>query len=160
MARVFLGLGSNLGDSASTLRAAFGKLSELLEGARLSRLWRSRALYFTQQPDFINAAVVGECSLSPRGLLEAVNGIEAAFGRDRSKELAKGPRSLDIDILLYGSLLVSEANLVIPHPGLGQRLFALLPVLDLEPGLLDPRSGEAFSRFAEALPLQGIYLLE
>ncbi|MGA2545026.1 MAG: 2-amino-4-hydroxy-6-hydroxymethyldihydropteridine diphosphokinase [Rectinemataceae bacterium] len=160
MARVFLGLGANLGDRAGTIRAAYSELSKLLEAARLSRLWRSRPLYVEVQPDFINAAVVGDTDLSPRALLAAVNAIEADFGRDRLRERPKGPRNLDIDILLYGSLILAEPDLIIPHAGLNERQFALQPILDLDDGLMDPVSGLAFSKIAEALPPQGIYLLE
>jgi 2-amino-4-hydroxy-6-hydroxymethyldihydropteridine diphosphokinase len=160
MPRVFLGLGANLGDPASTLRAAFVELSHLLEGARLSSLWRSRALYYEEQPDFVNAVVVGETSLAPYELLAAINGIEARFGRDRAREIPKGPRSLDIDILLFGELVLEQRDLTIPHPRLGERLFALLPLLELEAGLRDPANGRPFSAIAESLPPQGIYLLE
>jgi 2-amino-4-hydroxy-6-hydroxymethyldihydropteridine diphosphokinase len=159
MARVFLGLGANLGDCAGTIRAAFSELSQLLEGARLSRLWRSRPLYVELQPDFINAAVMGDTELSPRALLATVNAIEAVFGRDRIHECPKGPRTLDIDILLYGSIILAEPGLIIPHAGLNERQFALQPILDLDDGLLDPVSGLAFSQIAKALPPQGIYLL-
>ena len=160
MPRVYLGLGSNVGDGASTIRAAFAELSNLLEGARLSRLYRSRARYVEDQPDFTNAAVMGETELSPRALLSAVNAIEANFGRDRSQETKKGPRRLDIDILLYGSLILNERDLVIPHPGLRERQFALLPLLDLDAGLYDPLSGEPYSTIERGLPPQGIYLME
>jgi 2-amino-4-hydroxy-6-hydroxymethyldihydropteridine diphosphokinase len=160
MPRVYLGLGSNLGDGAATIRAAFAELSGLLGGARLSRLYRSRARYVEDQPDFINAAVLGETELSPRALLSAVNAIEAAFGRDRSREIIKGPRRLDIDILLYGSLILREKDLVIPHTGLKERQFALLPLLDLDAGLVDPLSGEPYSEIERGLSPQGIYLLE
>lgn len=159
MARVYLGLGSNVGEGERTLRAAFAELARILEGARLSRMWLSRALYVTDQPDFINAAAAGETALSPRELLAAVNAIEAAFGRDRRLERPKGPRSLDIDILLYGDVVLDEPGLVIPHAGLKERQFALLPLLDLEPGLLDPVSGASFSKIAETLSPQGIYLM-
>jgi 2-amino-4-hydroxy-6-hydroxymethyldihydropteridine diphosphokinase len=160
MARVFLGLGSNVGDSAATIRAAFAELSRILRTARLSRLWRSRALYVEDQPDFVNAATVGETELPPRELLVAVNEIESMFGRDRSRERVKGPRPLDIDILLYGDLIIREKDLIVPHSGLRERRFALEPLLDLDAGLLDPESGEAYSKVLESLPPQGIYLLE
>ncbi len=159
MARVFLGLGSNIGDGAGIVRGAFSELSSILDGACLSRLWRSRALYVEDQPDFVNAAVMGESALSPRALLAAVNAIEARFGRDRGRERLKGPRTLDIDILLFGTRAISEPDLIIPHPGLKERRFALLPLLDLDGGLLDPTSGVPYSSIAEALPPQGIYLM-
>jgi 2-amino-4-hydroxy-6-hydroxymethyldihydropteridine diphosphokinase len=160
MALACLGLGSNLGDGAATLRSAFERLADgVLEGARLSRLYRSRALYVEDQPDFVNAAAVGETSLPPRALLAAVNRIEAEFGRDRSRERPKGPRSLDIDILLYGALVLDESGLSIPHPGLTERRFALAPLLELEGGLRDPRSGVPYADILSSLPEQGIYLL-
>jgi 2-amino-4-hydroxy-6-hydroxymethyldihydropteridine diphosphokinase len=160
MARVFLGLGSNIGDGAGNIRGAFIEIARILEGARLSRLWRSRAMYFRDQPDFVNAAAVGETALSPAALLAAVQALEADFGRDRSREVPKGPRRLDIDILLYDDLVLREADLTIPHPGLKERRFALMPLMDLDGALRDPLSGEAFAKILEALPPQGIYLLE
>ena len=160
MAKVYLGLGSNVGDCAGTIHAAFGELSIFLNNARLSRLWCSRPLYLEDQPDFINAVAGGDCELSPRLLLVAINKIEKIFGRNRSRERKKGPRSLDIDILLYGSLIVTEPELIIPHAGLKERQFALLPLLELDPGLRDPMSGESYKAINEMLPRQGIYLLE
>jgi 2-amino-4-hydroxy-6-hydroxymethyldihydropteridine diphosphokinase len=159
VARVYLGLGSNVGDSAATLRRAFAELERFLAGARLSRLWRTKAMYVEDQADFINAAACGETELSPRELLAAVNGVEARFGRNRDRERFKGPRSLDIDILLYGELVLREAELVIPHAALRERRFALEPLLDLDPGLRDPESGESYAALLDSLPPQGIYLL-
>lgn len=159
MARVFLGLGSNVGDSIAIIRAAFASLECFLGGARLSRLWRTKAMYVTDQADFINAAAMGETALSPRELLSAVNSVEAGFGRDRSLERYKGPRSLDIDILLYDELVYRESDLVIPHALLRERRFALEPLLDLDPGLRDPSSGESYAKVLASLPPQGIYLL-
>jgi 2-amino-4-hydroxy-6-hydroxymethyldihydropteridine diphosphokinase len=160
MTRVFLGLGSNVGDGREIIRRAFRKLSEILSEARLSRLWGSRPLYVENQPDFVNAVAVGETELSPLELLSAVNEIEAEFGRDRTLEIPKGPRSLDIDILLYGTSIFKEFNLIIPHAGLKERRFALVPLLELDRDLLDPDSGESYSEILGRLPPQGIYLLE
>ena len=160
MAKVYLGLGSNIGNCERTIRAAFAELSTFLMDARLSRLWCSQALYIEDQPDFINAVAGGDCELSPRLLLTTINAIEQIFGRDRHSERKKGPRSLDIDILLYGSLILTEPDLIIPHTGLKERQFALLPLLDLDSGLRDPVSGEFYKAICEELPRQGIYLLE
>jgi len=160
MALACLGLGSNLGDGAATLRAAFGRLADgVLRAGRLSRLYRTRPLYVEDQPDFINAAAVGETALAPRELLAAVHRVEAEFGRDRARERPKGPRSLDIDILLYDSLVLDEPDLVLPHPGLADQRFALAPLVELEPGLRDPRSGASYADILASLPEQGIYLL-
>jgi 2-amino-4-hydroxy-6-hydroxymethyldihydropteridine diphosphokinase len=160
MARVFLGLGSNVGDGAATIRSAFAELAEILGKPRLSRLWRSRAMYVEDQGDFINAAALGETDLSPRELLASVNAIEERFGRDRGRERPKGPRTLDIDILLFGSLILHESDLILPHAGLKERRFALQPLIDLDPKLLDPETGESYSKILDSLPPQGIYLLE
>jgi 2-amino-4-hydroxy-6-hydroxymethyldihydropteridine diphosphokinase len=159
VARVFLGLGSNVGDSAATIRAAFAELASLLADARLSRMWRTKAMYVTDQADFINAAAMGETALSPRELLAAVNSIEAGLGRDRGRERFKGPRTMDIDILLYGDLVLRESELCIPHALLRERRFALEPLLDLDPSLRDPSNGESYAKVLASLPPQGIYLL-
>jgi 2-amino-4-hydroxy-6-hydroxymethyldihydropteridine diphosphokinase len=117
-------------------------------------------MYVEDQPDFVNAAMVGETDLSPHLLLAAINGVEARLGRDRSRERSKGPRTLDIDILLYGDLILRESDLILPHARLKERRFALQPLLELDSRLVDPESGETFSRILESLPPQGIYLLE
>lgn len=159
MALVFLGLGSNRGDSASILRSAYADLSRILQEARISSLYVSKARYVTDQPDFVNAVVSGLTDLGPRDLLGAIHAIEARHGRDRGREVFKGPRSLDIDILLHGTSILDEADLSIPHIGLGERKFALLPLVELAPDLGDPRSGLAYAEILAALPAQGIYLL-
>ncbi len=160
MPLVYLGLGSNVGDAEGNLRGAFRELSGILSSARISRLWRSAPRYVEEQPDFVNAAVSGETGLSPRELLAEVNRIEAAFGRDRSREIRKGPRPLDIDILLYGDLILAEPELLIPHPGIRERKFVLLPLLDLDPGLRDPVGGGPYSSILASLAPQGIYLMD
>ncbi len=160
MPLVYLGLGGNRGDAAATLRAAFAELSLLLKEARLSSLWISRARYYEAQPDFVNAVCGGETTLSPTELLGELHRIEARFGRNRVEEIRKGPRSLDLDILLYGNRLVVQENLVIPHVGLKERKFALLPLLELDPGIIDPASGRPFMEYLAALPPQGIYQLD
>ncbi|MGO8692529.1 MAG: 2-amino-4-hydroxy-6-hydroxymethyldihydropteridine diphosphokinase [Rectinemataceae bacterium] len=156
---VHLGLGSNLGDSPATIRSAFLCLQDLLKEARLSRLWRSRPRYVEDQPDFVNAVACGRTDRSPRELLHAINDIETVFGRDRSAELSKGPRPLDIDILLYDERLIAEPDLIVPHPGLAERKFVLLPLLELSPDLRHPASGESVVSMLRALPPQGIYLM-
>jgi 2-amino-4-hydroxy-6-hydroxymethyldihydropteridine diphosphokinase len=116
-------------------------------------------MYIEDQPDFVNAAAAGDTELPPRELLAQIQAIEAAFGRDRGRERPKGERSLDIDILLYGSSVIDEPDLKVPHAALKERLFALLPLLDLDPVLRDPLGGEEYSDIARKLPDQGIYLL-
>jgi 2-amino-4-hydroxy-6-hydroxymethyldihydropteridine diphosphokinase len=160
MTTVYLGFGSNLGESAAIIEAAYAELAHILSKPRISRFWLTHALYMEDQPDFINAVASGETEMSPRELLIEANRIEAHFGRDRGRESRKGPRPLDIDILLYGNCLVVERDLVIPHPGLREHKFALLPLLELAPDLKDPLSGIRLATVAASLPPQGIYLLE
>ena len=160
MENVWLGIGSNLGDSAALIQEAALRLSAFVEGLRLSGLWRSKARYVEDQPDFLNAVASGSTSLSPRELLAAVNGIEAALGRDRSAVVVKGARTMDIDILLYGAAIVAEPDLIIPHPGMRERKFVLLPLVGLDPDLADPVSGRLFRDFLAELPPQGIYPAE
>jgi 2-amino-4-hydroxy-6-hydroxymethyldihydropteridine diphosphokinase len=160
MVDIYLALGSNIGDSSAILRSAFAALNDCLVAARISRFWLSCARYIAGQPDYVNAAIHGRTRLSPRELLNKVNSIESAHGRDRSVETFKGPRLLDIDILLYGESLVAEPDLVIPHPGLRERKFALLPLLELDPSLREPHSGDRYADILASLPPQGIYLLE
>jgi 2-amino-4-hydroxy-6-hydroxymethyldihydropteridine diphosphokinase len=94
----------------------------------------------------------------PRDLLEHIHRIETQFGRDRQKERRWGERPLDIDILLFGSLVLSEPpDLEIPHPRLTERRFALVPLLELFPHAADPRTGKPYRVFMEVLPPQGIY---
>lgn len=160
MATVYLGLGANVGDAKNTLELAFRELGLFFASPRLSRLWRSKARYVEDQPDFINAVAMGECALSPRELLAEVNRIEAAFGRDRDQEVRKGPRKLDIDILLYGETVIAEADLIIPHAAIRERKFVLVPLLELKSDLRDPVTGASFESILAALPPQGIYLLD
>jgi 2-amino-4-hydroxy-6-hydroxymethyldihydropteridine diphosphokinase len=160
MALAYMGLGANLGDGVAAILGAFGALGCFLGSPRLSRLWRSKARYVEEQPDFVNAVAAGECPLSARELLAEIQRIEASFGRDRSAELRKGPRPLDIDILLYGDAIVAEPDLLVPHAGMRERKFVLLPLLDLAPAARDPVSGESFASILASLPPQGIYLMD
>ena len=157
MEKVWLGLGSNKGDSSSILDSAIQELGGFLYELRRSGLWRSRARYYNDQQDFLNLAVSGFTNLTPRELLIQIHRIEANHGRDRSKEIKKGPRTLDIDILIYDQKIFAEPDLIIPHPGLAERKFALLPLLELDYGLIHPGLGISLRELAACLPPQGIY---
>ncbi len=139
----YVGLGGNVGESETTLRAALRRLDTLpdtrLVGA--SRLYRTPAWGRRDQPDFINAAAALETRLSPRALLETLLAVEQEFGRRRSCDDRWGPRTLDLDILLYGDRRIDEPGLHVPHPFLHERAFALAPLLDLSPDLEIPGRG-------------------
>jgi len=143
MARAFVGVGANLGDAAAQVRAAIGALAAL-PGTRLvaaSSLYRTAPLGYADQPDFINAAVLLETALAPRALLEALQAVEARAGRARSFKDA--PRVLDLDLLLYGGEVLQEPDVVVPHPRLHSRAFALAPVVEIDPDAVIPGRGPA-----------------
>jgi len=143
MTRAFVGVGANLGDAAAQVRAAIGALAAL-PGTRLvaaSSLYRTAPLGYADQPDFVNAAVLLETALAPRALLEALQAVEARAGRARSFKDA--PRVLDLDLLLYGGEALQEPDLVVPHPRLHSRAFALAPVVEIDPDAVIPGRGPA-----------------
>ncbi len=149
--RAFVGLGSNLGDSAGLLRAA-GEALSALPGARsfvLSPLYRTPAWGMRDQPDFVNAVAGFDTAMAPRELLDALLAIEQQFGRTRAVDASDrwGPRRLDLDLLLYGAQTVALQGLDVPHPHLHARAFALVPLLDIAPDVVIPGVGSA----AEAL---------
>jgi 2-amino-4-hydroxy-6-hydroxymethyldihydropteridine diphosphokinase len=157
--KVYLGIGSNLGDRELHLKTALERLCEVLADLHCSRFWQSKARYESDQPDFFNAVVTGFTILSPRDLLHSINSIEADLGRIRDPDRPKGPRTIDIDILLYDQKIIAEKDLVIPHPLMRERKFVLLPLLELDDTCIDPVTGKFFRQFLTALPPQGLYPL-
>lgn len=140
-----IGLGGNLGEVAETLRAAFVAL-DALPGTRLlqaSRLYRTPAWGKVEQPDFLNAVALLETSLAATVLLDTLLGIERDFGRDREQGERWGPRTLDLDLLLYGDAVIDEPGLTVPHPYLHVRAFALLPLVEIAPEIGIPGRGRA-----------------
>ncbi len=156
-ARVYLGIGSNIGDRERTISEAIERLGEYLDGITMSRIYATLPQYVTDQPDFLNCAVSGDTTYEPRDLLEIIHSIERAAGRDRKKSGRMGPRPIDIDILLYDDRVVREDDLHIPHEKMHERKFVLLPLLELDPQLIDPRDGACFMSRFTSLEKQGIY---
>jgi 2-amino-4-hydroxy-6-hydroxymethyldihydropteridine diphosphokinase len=162
--RVFLGLGSNLGDSRLIILDAVKALEEVLTDIRRASLYETKPLYVTDQVSFINTAVEGFYKPvqgsspvdSVRNLLSHIHEIEARFGRDRSRERRWGERLLDIDILLFGDFIINETDVTIPHPRLRERRFALEPLLELFPDAAEPGTGFFYMDFCAALPDQGV----
>ena len=159
---VVLGLGSNTGLSLSILQDAVSALSVFLSRAAVSSVYITAPQDYEAQPDFYNAAIAGRFAYSPEELLFIANSIEADFGRDRSAEIPKGPRPLDIDILLFGNRIVAmeKPNLYIPHRALKQRQFALIPLVEILPYAADPVTGVLYSDILAELPPQGVRKLE
>ena len=143
MTRAFVGLGSNLGDRESTLRAAVGRLRSMRETEvrRISTFRNTEPVGFVDQPRFLNGAVELQTTLSARMLLGALLELERSFGRDRTTARPQGPRTLDLDLLLYGDETISEQGLEVPHPRLHERKFVLEPLAELDPDLEVPGRG-------------------
>jgi 2-amino-4-hydroxy-6-hydroxymethyldihydropteridine diphosphokinase len=134
--RVYLSLGSNLGDREQNIRAAVARLDSVGTVLAVSSLYETEPVEFTAQPWFLNCVVDLETKQPPQELLRSLLSIEHAMGRQRTS--TKGPRTIDLDILLYADRLVREPGLEIPHPALAQRRFVLVPLTELAPDLVHP----------------------
>lgn len=145
MQRAAIGLGGNLGDVAASLRSALRSLSTL-DGTRLqavSRFYRTPPWGNTAQPAFVNACAVLETRLSPTRLMSELLAIEAAHGRTRAEDDTDrwGPRTLDLDLLLYDDRVLQSAGLRLPHPHLHERAFVLVPLAEIAPDWVIPGRG-------------------
>jgi 2-amino-4-hydroxy-6-hydroxymethyldihydropteridine diphosphokinase len=155
MPTAYIGLGANLPSPAGPPRVTVARALERL--AQLGRLTARSSLYSTapvglaEQPQFLNAVAALETSLTPRALLDRLLAIEREFGRDRSAGVVNGPRTLDLDILLYGDQTVSEPGLEIPHPRLKERAFALVPLGEIAPEAAAPPEGFTVSEWLRRL---------
>jgi 2-amino-4-hydroxy-6-hydroxymethyldihydropteridine diphosphokinase len=140
MVRAFVGLGSNLGDREGTLRAAVGRLRGLpaTHVLHVSKLRNTEPVGYVDQPRFLNGVVELETDLPARELLDLLLELERAFGRDRSAAPPSGPRTLDLDLLLYGADEIAEPGLEVPHPRLHERRFVLQPLAELDAALEVP----------------------
>ena len=147
--RAFVGLGSNLGEREATLWKALEGLgaTEGIEVLAVSSFRETDPVGVVDQPRFVNAAAALETSLSPRELLERLLDVERSLGRDRAVEERWGPRTLDLDLLLYGGEAIDEPGLEVPHPRLVERAFVLEPLLELDPDL----------RLPDGRPLRDLY---
>jgi 2-amino-4-hydroxy-6-hydroxymethyldihydropteridine diphosphokinase len=139
--RAFVGIGSNLGEREELVRQALEELAKLPDTTlvRASSLYDTEPVGEIEQPRFLNAAVMLDTELTARQLLWNLQRIEARLGRVRSQRW--GPRTMDLDLLLYGDLVIEEPELHLPHPELARRAFVLVPLVELDPGLRHPVSG-------------------
>jgi 2-amino-4-hydroxy-6-hydroxymethyldihydropteridine diphosphokinase len=148
--RAYVGLGSNLGDREATIRAAVDEL-DAVDGVAVvavSSLVDTEPVGYTEQPRFLNGVAALDTTLPARSLLEALLAVEARFGRDRAAVPAGGPRTLDLDLLLYGEAEIDEPGLRVPHPRLHERVFALEPLAELAPDLDLPGKGPILTLLA------------
>lgn len=153
--RAYVGLGGNLDDPAARIRRAFQALAALPQTrlAACSSLYRTAPVGYLDQPDFINAVAVLETRLAPLALLDALLGLEVDAGRERS--FRNAPRTLDLDLLVYGDLRLDDPRLVLPHPRMSGRAFVLEPLAEVAPELEIPGLGKVRA-LAAACAGQGI----
>jgi len=155
MRTAYIGMGGNLASPAGspevTLAAAALRLESLGRVVSRSSLYSTEPVGFADQPRFVNAVAALETDLEPRALLEGLLAIEQEFGRDRAAGVANGPRTLDLDILLFSNVRISESGLEIPHPRLAERTFVLVPLCEIAPQNLDAGCGKSVKQLLHSL---------
>lgn len=149
MVRVAIALGSNLGDRERTLRAAAAALADAVHDLQLSSFHDTEPLGVGDQPRFLNAAATGRTALSARDFLATLLDIEARFGRVRP--YAGAPRTLDVDLILYGDAVITEPGLEVPHPRFRERRFVLQPLAELAADWRDPVTGRTVGELLAGL---------
>lgn len=152
-----IALGSNLGDSLNILESALQHLAQTpgISLLKVSR-WYQTSPLGPAQPNYLNGCALLEVRLSPQEMLVTLWAIETQFGRVRQQRW--GPRTLDLDLLLYGDLVLETADLIIPHPRMAERAFVLVPLADIAPDLSDPRSGLTISSLLDQVDKTGVEL--
>jgi 2-amino-4-hydroxy-6-hydroxymethyldihydropteridine diphosphokinase len=151
----FIGLGANLGDPAKMLAEAISDLNQQdgISVVQCSSLYRTTPVGKTDQPDFINVVVRIETSLPPEKLMTSILDTEHRHGRTRQDRW--GPRTIDIDLLIYGNTLIVSDSLTIPHPRMHERRFVLVPLIEIAPSLKIPGTGKSLQEFLNETENQG-----
>jgi 2-amino-4-hydroxy-6-hydroxymethyldihydropteridine diphosphokinase len=152
MPTAYIALGSNLGNRAEALSSSISRLSSLGQVVALSSLYETEPVGYHDQPAFLNAVVALETQLEPLPLLRGLLAIERQLGRDRSHGPLKGPRTLDLDLLLMGDSLIAVEELSLPHPALAQRRFVLAPLAEIAPSLRHPETNQTIAELLDLLP--------
>ena len=148
--RAAVALGSNVGDRGGHLAYAVSRLADYFTSLKVSRSVTTAPVNVPgDQPDFLNAAVVGETTLGPRALLDTLLAIERERGRERP--FPGAARTLDLDLILFADRIIDEPGLLIPHPRFRERRFVLEPLAEIAPGLVDPVTGQTVEELLEAM---------
>lgn len=147
---VYLSLGSNVGDRQVNLKEAISKLAEYGTVVRCSAYYETEPMEITDQPWFLNCAVEVETELMPRQFIAAVLDVERSMGRKRTRK--KGPRNIDIDVLLFGKSIVEMKGLTVPHPAMHLRRFVLEPMVEIAPEVRHPAFKRSMRELRDGLP--------
>lgn len=155
---IAIALGSNLGDSLAILQAAIETLDRIpgIEVIIVSSWYQTKAIG-PPQPDYVNGCILVQAQQEPHSLLEILLNIEKKFGRTRQERW--GPRTLDLDLLLYDDLILETATLQIPHPRIRERAFVLIPLAEIAPKWVEPVSGKTIEELVKAVDCTGVNLL-
>jgi GTP cyclohydrolase-4 len=151
---VYLALGSNIGDRRGNLAAALQRLREVVGISAISSIYETEPVGYLDQPRFLNIVLSGQTSLPAQELLQYVKDIEAALGRQST--FRNGPRPIDIDIIFYDDLHITQDNLIVPHPRMAERAFVLVPLAEIAPHAIDPASGQTVQELLQAVSQEGV----
>jgi 2-amino-4-hydroxy-6-hydroxymethyldihydropteridine diphosphokinase len=151
---VVVALGSNLGDRLAHLRDGLRSLSRVVTLEGVSAVWATDPVGLEQQPEFLNAVAVGNTRRSPEDLLDRFQAIERASGRVRT--VPNGPRPLDLDLIFYGDRILDSERLQVPHPRWLERAFVRVPLLEVAPDLVDPRTGRTVADLSAGRSALGV----
>jgi 2-amino-4-hydroxy-6-hydroxymethyldihydropteridine diphosphokinase len=155
---VYLALGTNLGDRSANLQAAVAALPRMLNIERISPIYETPPWGLIEQPMFLNLVIEGRTSLDPRELLDGLKNLETQLGRVAGPRW--GPRKIDLDILFFDDLVIDLPGMTIPHPHLHERVFVLVPLVDIAPGLCHPVLHKTVSEILGLLDATGVKLYE
>jgi 2-amino-4-hydroxy-6-hydroxymethyldihydropteridine diphosphokinase len=148
----YLSLGSNLGQRADHLRDAIMRLRKIGRVTAVSSFYETEPVEFVEQPWFVNCVMALETSSTAEELLQSLISIERELGRNRSAKQKKGPRIIDIDILLFGAQVIDSPQLTVPHPAMHERRFVLQPLAEMAPQLVHPKLKKTIAQLLRELP--------
>ena len=153
-AQVWIGLGTNQGDRENNLFQARNLLDPEVKVLEISPIYQTEPWGFKDQPDFLNQVIKAETALTPSDLLKKLKQIERDLGREET--FRNGPRLIDLDILFYDQMIIDLEDLKIPHPRIPERGFVLVPLADLAPDLISPKSGKSITEMLKEIDPAGV----